>query len=173
MPLVLSGTSGVPAASINGQLPDANAPSGSVIQVIQGASSGLSAAGTSFPNFANRATLCTVSITPTSSSSQIFLIYSGYFYPYDASPSNSNQVGMIGVICRNGTPITGQNGWEIQISVGTTYTYYGMQTFSILDSPGTGSQITYTFGVYNWAGNNASVQLRETSGYLVAMEIRS
>lgn len=34
MPLTLSGTSGVPASSLSGQLPDANAPSGSVLQVV-------------------------------------------------------------------------------------------------------------------------------------------
>jgi hypothetical protein len=34
MPLILSGTSGVPAASLSGVIPDVNAPSGSVLQVV-------------------------------------------------------------------------------------------------------------------------------------------
>jgi hypothetical protein len=165
---ITSGT--IPLAQVP-QLTGVKMPAGTILQVLQFASPGLSAAGTSYPNFAGRANLCTISITPKNSSSKIFLIYSGYYYPYDTSPSNNNQVGMNGVICRNGTPITGQNGWQFQANGASTYTFYGMQTFSILDSPGTASAISYTFDVYTWAGNNSTVQLRESSGYFVAMEV--
>lgn len=69
MPLVLSGTSGVPAASINGQLPDANAPSGSVIQVVRSDYTTL----TSTTNTSSWSNIGSATITPQSASNKILI----------------------------------------------------------------------------------------------------
>ena len=78
---------------------------------------------------------------------------------------------MIGSIQRGSTLISVGAYWQLQVSAASTYTYYGMQGISILDSPSTTSATTYTVGLYGWAGNSASVNLRETGGYLIAMEV--
>ena len=157
--------------AIVGRIATAQQPIGAVLQVQSAASVGLNASQGTYPNFASRFNICTLTITPSSASNKIFLIYSGLWYPYSASPSNNGQVGMIGSIQRGSGQISGTVYWQIQVNNGDTYTYYGQQTISVLDSPSTTSATTYTVGIYDWAGNLSPVQLRETGGYLIAMEV--
>jgi len=154
----------------SGTLPITRLPAGSVLQVVLGTAVGVTAATTAYPNSSTRATANSLSITPISASSKIFLTYSGWWYPYD-SPTNNNQVGQIGAIYRNSTIITAAGGWQIQTSNADTYTFYGMQSFVALDSPSTTSAITYSLQIYAWAGNASTVTLRETGGILIAMEV--
>jgi hypothetical protein len=184
MPLSLIKTNSIAAGNITsalitsvantaivGRIATAQQPIGAILQVQQVASVGLSASHGTYPNFAGRFNVCTLTITPSSASNKIFLIYSGLWYPYDTSPSDNNQVGMIGSIQRGSGQISGTIYWQFQASSASTYTYYGQQTISVLDSPSTTSATTYTVGLYGWAGNNSTVNLRETGGYLIAMEV--
>jgi len=184
MPLSLIKTNSIAAGNITsalitsvantaivGRIATAQQPTGAILQVQQVASVGLSATTGTYPNFAGRFNVCTLTITPSSASNKIFLIYSGLWYPYDSSPSDNNQVGMIGSIQRGASLISVSTYWQLQASAASTYTYYGQQTVSMLDSPSTTSATTYTYGIYGWAGNNSTVNLRETGGYLIAMEV--
>lgn len=82
MAIVLDGTgsitgltsgAGIAAAALSGQVPDANAPSGSVIQVVS--TSTLISFTTTSTSFVD--TGLSVTITPSAVSSRIMLIYSG------------------------------------------------------------------------------------------------
>jgi hypothetical protein len=157
--------------AIVGRIATAQQPTGAVLQAVQGTAVGVTASQATYPNISTRATVNSLSITPISASSKIFLTYSGWWYPYDGSPSDNNQVGMSGGIYRNSTLITATGIWQLQVSAGNTYTYYGMQSFVALDTPGTTSAITYSLQVFGWAGNAASVNIRETGGILIAMEV--
>jgi hypothetical protein len=157
--------------AIVGRIATAQQPTGAVLQAVLGTAVGVTASQATYPNSSTRATVNSLSITPISSSSKVYVTYSGWWYPYDGSPSDNNQVGQTGAIYRNSTVITAAGVWQIQVSAGNTYTYYGMQSFVALDSPGTTSAITYSLQVYGWAGNLSTVTLRETGGILVAMEI--
>ena len=157
--------------AIVGRIATAQQPTGAILQVQQVQSVGLSASTGTYPNFAGRFNVCTLTITPSSASNKIFLIYSGLWYPYDTSPSSGGQVGMIASIQRGSGQVSGTAYWQLQVSGASTYTYYGQQTISMLDAPSTTSATTYTVGIYGWAGNSATVNLRETGGYLVAMEV--
>ncbi len=183
MPLSLIKTNSIAAGNITsaliasvantaivGRIATAQQPTGAILQAVLGTAVGVTAATTTYPNSSTRATVNSLSITPISSSSKIFLTYSGWWYPYD-SPTNNNQVGQYGAIYRNSTVITAAGAWQIQTSNADTYTFYGMQSFVALDSPGTTSAITYSLQIYGWAGNASSVTLRETGGILIAMEV--
>lgn len=158
----LTGTQSIPKSTL---------PTGSVLQAVLGTAVGLTASNGTYPNVSTRATVNSLSITPISSSSKVYVTYSGWWYPYDGSPSDNNQIGQTGAIYRNSTVITAAGIWEIQVSAASSYTYYGMQSFVALDSPGTTSAITYSLQMYGWGGNSSTVVLRETGGILVAMEI--
>ena len=73
MTIVLNGSVGIPASSLSGVIPDANAPSGSVIQVVS--SNLTSTVSTSSSSFVT--TGLSASITPLSSSSKILVIVNG------------------------------------------------------------------------------------------------
>lgn len=165
---ITSGT--IPVAQIP-RLTGVKMPAGTILQVVQGTGSGVTAATTSYPNSSTRATACSVSITPTSASSKIYVTYSGWWYPYDSSPSGANQVGQVGAIYRGSTVITAAGSWQLQLATQTVYTYYGVQSFCVLDSPSTTSALTYSMDIYAWAGSSSSIILREAGGYIIAMEV--
>jgi len=184
MPLSLIKTNSIAAGNITsalitsvantaivGRIATAQQPTGAVLQVQSAASVGLSASTGTYPSFAGRFNVCTLTITPSSASNKIFLIYSGLWYQYDSSPSDNNQIGMIGSIQRGSSQISVGGYWQLQASAASSYTFYSMQGISMLDSPSTTSATTYTVGLYGWAGNAASVNLRETGGTFVAMEV--
>lgn len=149
----------------------AGLPAGSVLQVVQGNGPGVTAASTAYPNSSTRATACSVSITPRSSSSKIYVSYSGWWYPYDSSPAGANQVAQVGSIYRGSTAITAAGAWQLQMASQTVYTYYSTQSVCVLDSPATTSAITYSMDIYAWAGSSSSITLREAGGSIIAMEI--
>jgi len=147
MPLVLSGDgitsdniTSLAASKLTGQVPDANAPSGSVIQIVS-------------TNYTTRTVISqttsvidmtgmTVSITPTSASNKILVLINLAFN----SPEGQN---IIGFLNRNGTLI-GQS-----TTSGAIQAFFGMSTANdgnyrmwsasgnFLDSPATTSAITY------------------------------
>lgn len=78
MPLILSGTSGIPAASLNGQVPDGNAPSGSVVQI----QSGSTTVNTINASSTYAATNLTVIINKQFTNSRIYIQASAFIMAY-------------------------------------------------------------------------------------------
>ena len=157
MAFTINGTTGIDLGTqpLTGSLPDANAPSGSVIQVVQGTSS--------TPLIINTTTLtdfpATVSITPTSASSKILIIY-------NSGAIARGQLDSLGLqLLRNSTVVMARS----------RYVYHGAPDgnseispapifVSYLDSPATTSSITYkvqgqietTDGTAGWQINTST-----------------
>jgi hypothetical protein len=165
MALILSGDTGpsiVPASAL---------PAGSVIQLVNGTGTDLSYATSS-----TYYSTASVTITPQFSSSKIFILYTGGWYPYDSSPASNNQIGMISQLARGATAgtnvIYGESFFEIQISGSSSYTYYANQTMQGYDSPATTSSTTY--GLYaksSPAGYQTRVHVDSMPSSLILLEI--
>jgi hypothetical protein len=180
----VASTSGTyPATSLTGQLPDANAPSGSVLQVIQAyKTDAFSTSSTSLVDVSG----LSVTITPTSSSSK-FLIMVNLTY------INSFFVGHIGLI-RNSTEIgladsAGSRPRNFMVYSNPSNSQgdgpYFRESMNFLDSPATVSALTYKIqasarrdGQGGETFINRTVTDRNTTGYdpratssIVVMEI--
>jgi hypothetical protein len=167
MPITIDGTgtiSGVSATGITtaqtvsassittGTLPKAQLPTGSILQILTDVQPGEQA--TSSTSFTN--TALSVTITPTSATSKIFLLYTG-------SAGNDGAQESYLTIARNGTNLGGGVGGMMRIwfSASGGYHFSGM-SMSFLDSPATTSAITYTVqfrtasGIVYISGANAT-----------------
>lgn len=152
MSFTINGTTGINLGTqpLTGSLPDANAPSGSVIQVVQGVlTTSASMTGTSQTSMGLSA-----SITPTSASSKILITISGI---WGISAGNL----AIWRCYRGGSPIGGSS-WQDSFATSQHQTggaTTGMATFlnwCYLDSPATTSSTTYTLYV---ASDNAGATI--------------
>ena len=142
-------TAGVPASAM---------PAGSVIQVVES----VNTTQQSTTSTSNIATGITASITPSSSSSKIFVFcnYTGYANPAGYSAYYS--------IYRGATNITSPQGTRLESAGGT---WFGTQVLSILDSPATTSSTTYTLYFSVQSGGTAIVNLGSSPGRMILMEI--
>ena len=149
MPIIIDGTgtiSGVSATGLTtaqtvsassittGTLPKGQLPTGSVLQILTDTQSGeQSTTSTSFTN-----TALSVTITPTSSTSKIFLLYTG-------SSGNDGAQESYLTFVRNSTNLgNGTAGlMRIWFNGSSSYHFAGM-SMSFLDSPATTSAVTYT-----------------------------
>ena len=126
---------GVPSASniTTGTLPSAQLPSGTVLQVISDVQSGEQS--TSSSSFVD--TALSVTITPRSTTSKFFVLYTG-------SAGNDGAQESFLTLVRNSTNIGNGNGGLMRIwfQGSGSYHFSGM-SMSILDSPSTTSAITY------------------------------
>ncbi len=162
MPLVLSGSSGISGSNIidgtvtsdkitsiastklTGQVPDGNAPSGSVIQVVQSYIRGAHTATTSSSYVT---TGLSASITPSSTSSKILvtvnLTFSADTDTYGVF--NLYRNGSELVDARSGTAGGNRQNGFISISMRDGDSRYEMEekTKMVLDSPNSTSQQTY------------------------------
>jgi hypothetical protein len=131
MAFTISGTSGINLGTqpLTGSLPDANAPSGSVVQVVNNTLTGNSSTtSTSFVS-----SFLTATITPSNSANKILVIARGIGL---ISTSSGRTVY---TIYRNSTNLGNDAGFGF---IGeTTNAYF---TVSTLDSPSTTSATTYT-----------------------------
>lgn len=143
MAFTINGTSGINLATqpLTGSLPDANAPSGSVLQVVNATlASSISTTSTSYVD-----TGLSVSITPSSSTSKILI----QVCLNDVSKNDSGLVGFN--IQRNGTTLItpSTSGWGTTNQVFYTFgglgnsRYVGSGNLTYLDSPATTSSLTY------------------------------
>jgi hypothetical protein len=105
-------------------------PSGSVIQTITKETTGEETTTQNTP----QDTALTLSITPTTANSKIFVIAS-----FNAGGTSSSSA-VIPSLFRGSTEITTLGG----IYMATNAAIYGGHCLSILDSPNTASQVTYT-----------------------------
>jgi hypothetical protein len=150
------------ASKLTGQVPDANAPSGSVIQVVQ--ASTISAA-TSSNNSTWIATNLTASITPISASSKILVIGQHGSARVHTGLSNGIQLRLL----RNSTAV-------ISPVVEFLYSYVGLDgpiPFQFLDSPATTSSTTYSteFKLLTAAGSTAQINPNNTPALITLLEI--
>jgi hypothetical protein len=133
------------ASKLTGQLPDANAPSGSVIQVVEFTTNG---GGTYSSN--DFVEMMSATITPTSTTSKIFIMYQLGVGFSDNQPASAR--------IRRNTTVVGSNtngGGTVRLanmSAGMFSEYsvmdrvHGIQG-KFLDSPNTTSEITYRIDV--------------------------
>lgn len=145
MPFVINGTTGINLATqpLTGALPDANAPSGSVIQVVSATTSTpVTITGTTYTDSGLSA-----SITPTSAANRILVLVNQYTYIYTTS---SNAVAAGTQLLRDSTVLLAPNSdatgpLEQYIEViGSTQIYNAYRDcINFLDSPATTSSVTY------------------------------
>lgn len=155
----LSSGAGVAATALSGQVPDANAPSGSVLQVVQAITATSADYTTTTPT--QRVSL---SITPLSAGSRILLLYTAG----DCAASGTSAVAGAMDFYRNGSSIRSVTR---EIGRGLTYSQ-SVVSGNFLDSPNTTSSITYA--VFHWNANasgNFRVGDSNMPSILTAMEI--
>jgi hypothetical protein len=141
------------ASKLTGTLPDANAPSGSVIQVVQGVVSGVSATSTTSSTFID--TGLTATITPISTSSKILVLIN-----HGGCGKSGGNTGINYRLYRNGSQI------QVILDAGfynnspTADSRFQVISSSYLDSPSTTSSITYKtqFANFNNGIGTVSVQ---------------
>jgi hypothetical protein len=133
---VMTNVTSVPAAQLTGSqaIPKSTLPTGAVLQVLTDTQSGEQA--TTSSTFVD--TALTITITPTSATSKIFLIYTG------SAGTNGSPEAFL-TIKRNSTNIGNGNAGLMRIwfNSSSSYNFCGM-SMSILDSPATTSATTYT-----------------------------
>jgi hypothetical protein len=153
MAIVLDGTgsitgltsgAGIAAAALSGQVPDANAPSGSVIQVVQAVKTDRSTVSGTFG-----ADILSVSITPSSASSKI-LIMASMSFGGDTGPNYD----AVFAFYRNGDVIDGARANADGNRTRGTFSGLTREQFELsngvgiyLDSPASVSSQTYSIRV--------------------------
>jgi hypothetical protein len=141
MSIIIDGTNGETfpdgtvqstSAIVGGKVPYTNLPTGNILQVVSYSYAGeTSTTSTSFTD-----TPLTVSITPKFATSKIFVIYTG-----SAGNNGSNTTYL--TFTRNGTNLSGTQGFmRIWFASATSYSFGGF-SMSCLDSPATTSSLTY------------------------------
>jgi hypothetical protein len=150
------------ASKLSGQVPDANAPSGSVIQVVQGSTTSMA---TSSNNSTWIATNLTASITPTNASNKILVIGQHGSARVSSGLSNGIQLRLL----RNSTVV-------INPVIEFLYSYVGLDgpiPFQYLDSPATTSSTTYSteFKLLTAAGSTAQINPNSTPALITLLEI--
>jgi hypothetical protein len=157
MPFTINGTTGINLGTqpLTGSLPDANAPSGSVIQAVSATySTSGSTTSTSYTS-----TGFTASITPTSSSSKILVLVSCPIYT--STPASYSVRFNVFRGTTSGTSLGDSN-----LGFGPFGSYTGVNTgvyvwsylsVNYLDSPSTTSEQVYTLAAKS-EGNSAPAQ---------------
>lgn len=133
MSFTINGTTGINLGTepLTGSLPDANAPSGSVLQVAQGLSQML----TSTTSTSYVSTPITVSITPISTSSKVLIQVS-----LGTTFSNNSSTTSTITVYRNSTDLAPTSqGFALSTDTGNE-----PLSFTYLDSPSTTSSTSYT-----------------------------
>jgi hypothetical protein len=133
----LTSGSGISASALSGQVPDANAPSGSVLQVVEASTT----TQTSSTSATWADTGLSGSITPTSASNKIAVMWNS---PCLAESNNEMHIRIV----RNGTAIT--TSYKMTNSAGTLWT---SMAGVILDNPSTTSSITYKIQIQRNTGS--------------------
>lgn len=144
MTMIIDGTAGVTFPVVAGGTSAVQASSGKVLQVVSATTT--SSTSTSSTSFVS--TSLTASITPSSSSSKIFILVAG-----GELDSNGTNQAITATIYRNSTNLAGSSG--ISDSYGTLSRVQSTLSMSFLDSPSTTSSTTYT--AYIKAGSGTVV----------------
>jgi len=142
----------VAASTLTGTqtLPKGTLPTGSVLQVVNATRSGASVSTTSTSDVSWGAT---ASITPTSSSSKIYVIASGGWY-LGAGTATEYAIG----IQRNGATIPTAGNDGLTCVYGTGPLVAGSYVITILDTPATTSSTTYLVVAHNINSGTSPLQ---------------
>jgi hypothetical protein len=144
-------------SGVSGVLPDANAPSGSIIQVVSSSlTSRFSTSSTSFTNIGLSA-----NITPSNSSNKILLMFNGNACETYVNPS----LGFRFVRTVGGSGVAvgiGDSSFSGQVQASINWNRHNMEesnppdshalSMNFLDSPATTSAITYNVQIMLYAG---------------------
>ena len=148
--------------AVSGTLPSANAPSGSVLQVVSANDS--TTRSTTSTSFVTASNTLTINITPSSTSSKIYLVVTGNAYVTTSSGY------FVGTIYRDTTDL----GASSNKGLGNLYKNPDdsgvFLSVSILDAPSTTSQVTYQF-YFRASAGTAYLNESSTKGTITAMEI--
>jgi len=137
----------VAASKLTGTVADANAPSGSVIQVVQAhITTGTSTTSQSYVD-----TAITASITPISSSNKILVLISHNWYIARNSVSLSYGDCFFR-ITRGGSDLA-SNRYAINFGDTKWNDFFNHNSFNYLDSPNTTSSVTYRVQMRNGANS--------------------
>jgi hypothetical protein len=173
MAIVLDGTgsitgltsgAGIAAAALSGQVPDANAPSGSVIQVVHASTTTqtISSAAT----FAD--TTLTATITPTSATSKILVLVTQNYYRTNATNGNS----AVDIKLFRGATDLGRIAIYMGYGATTACVDVGVAAFQTLDTPSTTSPVAYKTQFANVvATGSVRVQNESSPSTITLMEI--
>lgn len=145
----------VAATKLTGTVPDANAPSGSVIQVVS-VNSSVNVSTTS-------ATLLTLNITPSSASNRIML----FCYVTVSTITGSNTYADLRVNRNGSTVFLTYYGYSGTVPNSPIFPLSG----NFVDSPNTTSSIAYTLVLGRGSGGTTSVSTSGEIYTLTAMEI--
>jgi hypothetical protein len=151
------------ATKLTGTVPDANAPSGSVIQVVEGSTT--TTVNTTSISFTD--TGLSATITPSSTSSKILIVVS---HTNSRKLPQGNEGGINMWLQKNGSNLA----QIIQAGLWTATSVYitGGINSTYLDSPATTSAITYkTQFASHAAGVTAVVQENNMRSSIILMEI--
>jgi hypothetical protein len=132
---VMTNVTSLPAAQLTGSrtIPVGTVPAGSVLQVVSATKSGESSTSSTTFVDAN----LSVTITPTSATSKIFVIYTG-------TAGNNGSPQSFLTILRGATNLGNGNQGMMRIWINSSSSYnFGGMSMSILDSPATTSATTY------------------------------
>ena len=161
MALVLDGSTGIVAGNLaSGAITSAALPAGSVIQVVQGIKTDTA----SYTAGDWRDSLLSVSITPSSSSNKILVMFSGQF----SSAANSYQIYTR--ITRNGTAIgvgdlVGSRPQATSVSTRINDLNGFQSSYGFfLDAPASTSSLTYQLEVWAQSGAGTIYINRSASG---------
>jgi hypothetical protein len=141
------------ATKLTGQVPNANAPSGSVIQVVQTVKTNtFSTTSGTFTDI----TGLSVSITPSSASSKILVLYT---IATTADPANA---GVYGRLVRDSTAIfvgdAASNRPRATMGNSSLNNFgFVLMSGQYLDSPASASSLSYKFQIYNSGGTTSYV----------------
>lgn len=167
MALTLTGDGDITGLAV-GALPSNVIGGGAILQVVQGSEeTSTSISTTTTPTD----TTITASITPSSTSSKIFVLYSGQWYPYNSSSASVIYMG--GRIVRNSTSVRAYDDYALAVNWPSSFSgiFYLPVTMSYLDSPATTSSTTYKIQIYGNASNPAGATLRTIKGQIILMEV--
>ncbi len=147
----------VASSALIGQVPDANAPSGSVIQVVQATTTTVTS--TTSASYADVTGLA-ASITPTSASSKILVLVDYNIY---AQASDTSRAGIR--LLRDATTVITDDGAHI-VGTNANVNVVTRSALNYLDSPSTTSSVTYKVQVARLtsAGTSYAISLPSGSG---------
>jgi hypothetical protein len=158
MPFVINGTTGINLGTqpLTGSLPDANAPSGSVIQVVQAKTT----TDTNITSSSFVDTTLTASITPSSSSSKILVMVTQCYLLYGQTNELAGEINIV----RNSTQLISTPnvpGLNVATASGAAWVR-GTWAMNFLDSPATTSSVTYkTQAKLINTGSTRSIRLQQ------------
>ena len=134
-------------------------PAGSVVQVVQSTAT----AGTTTTNTSYVATSLSANITPSSSSSKIYMMVCGRFQ------NNNNAGGADLTVFRDSTNLGITSSRLANQYIDRAGANYNQAAFFYLDSPSTSSQITYEVRIRS--GSSSTTVQFDQSQMIVLMEI--